>query len=43
MNNILSIKGVSKSFGSKKILDELSFDVPRHEGFKLRGFIYGGD
>ena len=36
MDNILSIKGVSKSFGSKKILDELSFEVPRHS---IYGFV----
>lgn len=36
MDNILSIKGVSKSFGTKKILDELSFDVPRHS---IYGFV----
>ncbi|MBE5952810.1 MAG: ABC transporter ATP-binding protein [Lachnospiraceae bacterium] len=36
MDNILSIKGVSKSFGSKKILDELSFDVPRNS---IYGFV----
>ena len=36
MDNILSIKSVSKSFGSKKILDELSFDVPRHS---IYGFV----
>ncbi len=36
MDNILSIKGVSKSFGTKKILDELSFDVPRNS---IYGFV----
>lgn len=36
MDNILSIKGVSKNFGSKKILDELSFDVPRNS---IYGFV----
>ncbi len=36
MDNILSIKGVSKNFGTKKILDELSFDVPRHS---IYGFV----
>ncbi len=36
MDNILSIKGVSKNFGSKKILDELSFDVPRNT---IYGFV----
>lgn len=37
MENILSIKAVSKSFGGKKVLDGLSFDVPRNSVYGFVG------
>ena len=37
MDEILKIKNVSKSFGEKKILDGLSFDVPRNSVFGFVG------
>lgn len=37
MDNILSIKEVSKSFGGKKVLDNLSFDVPRNSVYGFVG------
>ena len=37
MDEILKIKDVYKSFGEKKILDGLSFDVPRNSVFGFVG------
>lgn len=37
MDNILSIKAVSKSFGGKKVLENLSFDVPRNSVYGFVG------
>lgn len=36
MNNVLTIKGVSKSFGGQKVIDHLDFSVPKGSVF---GFI----
>lgn len=37
MDNILNIKGISKSFGGKKVLDDLTFDVPRNSVYGFVG------
>ncbi|MCL2694517.1 MAG: ATP-binding cassette domain-containing protein, partial [Oscillospiraceae bacterium] len=36
MNNILEIRGLTKSFGTNKVVDNISFDVPEGSVF---GFI----
>lgn len=37
MNRILSIRGVSKSFGNHKALDSITLDIPKHSIFGLLG------
>ena len=37
MDNILSIKGISKSFGGRKVLDDLTFEVPRNSVYGFVG------
>jgi len=37
MDNILSIRGISKSFGGKKVLDDLTFEVPRNSVYGFVG------